>query len=245
MAASSSNLVIEQERTGEKVSRLAGVLLILSVVGFYLPFSILLFGLHFTDQPADVSFTLFRQQGALILSSYYALAWGGLFLILAVLVVHRLLNARGSLALLIATSCGVLGGLMQAIGYLRWPFLLPTLAETYLDPKASEATRSAVALIFQSVDQFAGVELSEHLYYLFIGAWSLLLGWYLLQAGLVRRWVAWLGVITGCGLLICSIEQFDLSAISTLLLVFVLLVRLAWGVWILILASNFLRAKAA
>ena len=228
-------------RPHEGVSRLAGMLLILSIIGFYIPFSILLFGLHFTDQPADISFSLFRQQGATILVSYYALAWGGLLLILAVLAVHRVFSIRGSLPLLIATVCGVLGGLMQAIGYLRWPFLLPTLATAYFDPNASQATRTAITLIFQSVDQFAGVELSEHLYYLFIGFWSLLLGWYLLRSSLSPRWVAWLGIVGGCCLFICSIEQFDIPALSTFLLIFVLLSRVLWGVWVLILASNLLR----
>lgn len=113
----------ERSRPSEVMNRLTGILCILSVVGFFLPFSILLAVLHFTDQPADVAFPIFRQQSATVLLSYYGLAWSGLFLIATVLMLYRLLANRAVFSLAVATVCGVLGGLMQAIGDLRWPFL--------------------------------------------------------------------------------------------------------------------------
>ena len=228
-------------RSSQAVNRLAGILCILSVVGFFLPFSILLAVLHFTDQPADIAFPLFRQQSTTILLSYYVLAWSGLLLIATVLMFYRLLASRALFLLGFATVCGVLGGLMQTIGDLRWPFLLPTLATTYFDSGTSQATRSAVVIVFQAVDQFAGVELSEHLYYLFIGAWTLIIGWYLLRSLRSQSWLAWLGIISGCGLLISSIEQFDWPVIGSALLVIVLLSRILWGIWLLSMATLLLR----
>lgn len=230
--------------TGKPVNRLTGILLILSVVGFFLPFSILLVGLHFIDQPANIAFPIFRQQSTTILFLYYVVAWSGLLLIVAVLLLHRVLVKQEALSMTIATVCGVIGGLMLAIGDLRWPFLLPSLAATYFDPNASQASRSTVAVVFQTVDQFAGIELSEHLYYLFIGAWTLLLGWYLLRSLHSARWLAWLGIISGCGLLLSSLEQFDWPAISSALLLVVLLSRILWGVWLLILAAMLLWRRA-
>ena len=147
-------------------------------------------GLHFTDQPADIAFPIFRQQSATVLFSYYALAWSGLFLIATVLMLYRVLARRMIFSLIIATVCGVLGGLMQAIGDLRWPFLLPFLVNTYFNPSSSQASRASAVVVFQAVDQFAGVELSEHLYYLFIGVWTLLVGWYLLRSLRSHNWLA-------------------------------------------------------
>lgn len=240
----------EPLRAGSAMNRLTGILLILSVVGFFLPFTILLAGLHFTDQPANIAFPIFRQQSTTVLLSYYVVAWSGLLLIVAVLMLHRILVGREALSMTIvtiatvATVCGVLGGLMQAIGDLRWPFLLSTLAATYFDPGTTQASRSAVVVIFQAVDQFAGVELSEHLYYLFIGTWSVLIGWYLLRSLRPERWLGWLGILSGCGLLISSIEQFDWPVIGSTLLLIVVLSRVLWGIWLLILAARLLRGHA-
>lgn len=227
----------EHSHPSETVNRLTGILCILSVVGFFLPFSVLLAVLHFTDQPADIAFPIFRQQSATVLLSYYVLAWSGLFFITTVLMLYRILASRAVLLMGIATVCGVLGGLMQAIGDLRWPFLLPSLATTYFDPNTSQATRSTVVIVFQVVDQFAGVELSEHLYYLFVGAWTLLVGWYLLRSLRSQRWIAWFGIISGCGLLMSSIEQFDWPVIGSALLAVVLLSRILWGIWLLVVAT--------
>ncbi len=242
----SSTLRTDEENVppGETLYCLTSILLVLSVLGFFIPFTILLGVLHFTDQPASIAFPLFRQQSAVVLLSYYAIALSGLFLIFAVLMLYRLLGGREVLAMTIATVCGVLGGLMQAIGDLRWPFVLPSLATLYFNPNSTEASRSTVVAIFQTVDQFAGVELSEHLYYLFIGVWSLLVGSYLLRTLRSERWLAWFGIISGCGLLISSIEQFDLPAISSALLFIVLLSRILWGIWLLAMAVMLFQRRA-
>ncbi len=242
--SSSLRIDEESEPLGETTYRLASILLILSVLGFFIPFTILLVVLHFTDQPASISFSLFRQQSTVILLSYYVIALSGLLLIFAVLTLHRVLVRREMLAMTIATVCGVLGGLMQAIGDLRWPFLLSPLATLYFDPNGNQASRSTIAAIFQTVDQFAGVELSEHLYYLFIGVWSLLVGLYLLRSLRSTRWLAWLGIIAGCGLLISSIEQFDWSVIGSALLIVVVLSRVLWSIWLLSLAVMLLQRRA-
>ena len=241
--ATSSGSYEAGSQSSASMNRLTGILCILSVVGFFLPFTILLMGLHFTDQPANIAFPIFRQQSTTILLSYYTISWSGLLLIATVLMLYRVVANRSSFSLIIATVCGVLGGLMQAIGDLRWPFLLPFLANTYFDPGSSQASRAAVVVVFQAVDQFAGVEMSEHLYYLFIGVWTLLIGLYLLRSLRFRNWIAWLAIISGCGLLISSIEQFDWPTIGSLLLLVVLASRILWGIWLLIMATMLFRSR--
>jgi len=43
------------------------------------------------------------------------------------------------------------------LGFIRWPFLVPSLAYTYLDPSASEATRAAIEVTFNAFNHYAGV----------------------------------------------------------------------------------------
>lgn len=229
--------------------RLTGVLLILSVVGFFLPFAILLFGLGFLDQSASAALSIYHQQSATVLISFYASVWGGLLLSLAVLLLYRVLQSQGvqSPALSIATVCGVLGGLMQAIGDLRWPFLLPSLASAYFDPQSSQATRAAIEVVFQAVEQTGGVGLSEHLYFLLVGAWSLLLGWSIVRSSSFDRWIGWVGIVGGCFFFVGSIETFNLPGFTDALKPVLLLSHILWGVLLVVLALKLFshRVKAS
>ena len=228
------------------LARVTPVLLIVAVLGFLFPFGYLLVGLHFPDQPAATSFDLFRQHSRAIAIAYYLLALDGLLLMLVVVVLQRLLDGRATLLLRVATLSGVVAGLLQTIGDLRWPFLLPTLTQAYFASDVTPAAQQALGYLFQAVDQLLGVVLSEHLYYLFIGVWTLLIGWHLTRSALVKPWLGWLGCGTGVALLVCSVEQFDLPAgVGTVLLVVVVLSRITWGIWMGLLATNVLRATAA
>jgi hypothetical protein len=220
--------------------RLTGVLLILSVVGFFLPFTILLFGLGFLDQSPDVALSIYHQQSITVLLSFYGYVWDGLLLSLAVLLLYHVLQRWGqqSLVLKIATGCGVLGGMMQTVGDIRWPFLLPSLDAAYFDPHATQATRDAVAVVFQAVEQIGGVGLSEHLSFLLVGAWSLLLGWSIVRSSSFARWIGWVGMVGGCFFFLGSIEQFNLPGITDALKPVLLLAHILWGVLLLALAVN-------
>ena len=76
----------------------------------------------------------------------------------------------------LATAFGVLAAAVQFLGLIRWPYLVPYLARTFFDPSSSEATRDAVAVVFQAFHRYAGVAIGEHLGYLFTGLWTLLVG---------------------------------------------------------------------
>ena len=131
----------------------------------------------------------------------------------------------------------------QTIGDLRWPFLLPTLTQAYFASDVTPAAQQALNYLFQAVDHLLGVVPSEHLYYLFIGVWTLLLGWHLTRSALVKPW---LGCSTGVALLVRSVEQFDLPAgVGTVLLVVVVLSRITWGIWMVLLAARMFRVAAA
>ena len=224
------------------MSRLIGILSVLNVVSFFPPFITLLVGLGFVDQPANIAIPIFQQHSATVLISYYILAWNGLLIITTILLLYRALAGRGVYLMGIATVFGVLGGLMQVLGDLRWPFLLPFLANSYSDPHASQATRSAIAIIFHTVDQLGGIVASEHLYYLFIGAWTLLVGLHILRSLRYPGWIAWAGIISGCGILLSSLEQFEWP-ISSALLIIVSLSRILWTIWLLGIAVRLLRSR--
>ena len=75
------------------------------------------------------------------------------------------------------------------LGFVGWPFLVPTLAVSYLDPAASQGTRAAVSVVFLAFNQFAGVGIGEHPGYAFTGFWVLLVGLAMLDSEIFPRWL--------------------------------------------------------
>jgi hypothetical protein len=206
------------------------------------PLLIVVGGLHFADQPAATALSIFHRNAGVLLLCFYALAWDGLLLILVALLLGRVFGGRTDLMVGIATAAGVLGGLAQAVGSLRWPFLLPALATTYFDPNTSFETQAAIEVVYESIDRLLGIAIAEHLAHLLIGAWTLLLALHLLRSSLVREWVAVLGVVSGWGMLFGTIEQFGLpGALGSALLAVLALSYTLWAAWLVAMAVTLLR----
>ena len=76
----------------------------------------------------------------------------------------------------LAVTIGVLAGLVQMVGLLRWVYLVPSLARTYVDPAVGSGERDAIVAVFRALHQYLGVGVGEHLGYLLTGLWSVLTG---------------------------------------------------------------------
>jgi hypothetical protein len=191
------------------LERITGLLLIVMPIAFNLCFVLL--GRRFDypnilRQPTGEILRRFQDGGTAL-----KLIWHGFFLTavafvpLAILVGQVL--AEDDLAVMpLATTFGVLAGVVQFLGMIRWPYLVPYLARTFLDPSSSEATRDAVAVVFQAFHRYAGVAVGEHLGYLFTGLWTLLVGVAMTQADLFPAWLGWPGIVLGLALIVGSIE---------------------------------------
>src|SRR5262245_47572881 len=132
-----------------QVRRLAGLLLILVPVAFTICFTMLQVQFEYPDilrQPTAAVLTTFQPGCSSLIAVWYALTLTAVLFIPLVVLVHQVLAAHeASLALRVATVFGVVAGLAQTLGFLRWPFLVPHLAQVYLEPGASEAQRAAAA----------------------------------------------------------------------------------------------------
>jgi hypothetical protein len=104
----------------------------------------------------------------------------------------------------VAATTGVLAAVVQFLGLVRWPFLVPYLAR--VDEDADPARREAVDVLFQSFNRYLGVAVGEHLGYLFTGGWSVLSGVALIQATNTPWWLGVAGIVVGGLLMLCSLE---------------------------------------
>jgi hypothetical protein len=122
---------------------------------------------------------------------------------LAVLLAASLVGANPSV-IAVAVTTGVLAGVVQFLGLVRWPFLVPYLARAEVD--ASPARREAIDVVFQSFNRYLGVAVGEHLGYLLTGGWSVLSGVALTQAANTPAGLGVVGVVVGGLLMMCSME---------------------------------------
>src|SRR4030042_535597 len=123
----------------------------------------------------------------------------GILLIPAALLVPHLLAPGAPVFIAVTSVVGALAALVQILGLIRWPFVVPHLARAYTDPSASQATRDAVGVVFQALHRYAGVAIGEHLGYLFTAAWTILISSCLLHTLGFPVWLGWVGLGAAVG----------------------------------------------
>ncbi len=216
------------------VRRLAGVLLIFVPVVFTVCFMLLQQQFEYPDilrQPTADVLTKFQAGGAGLIATWYVLTLTAILFIPLVVLMHRVLAAHEApMTLWVATAFGLVAGVAQTLGFLRWPFLVPHLAETYLAPGAGEAQRSAAAMVFEAFNLYAGMAVGEHLGYLSTSIWTLLVGVVMLRSALFGRWLGGAGIILALGVATGLLEPAGvewagaINAIS----------YLAWALWLIV-----------
>jgi hypothetical protein len=187
----------------------AGVFLIGMPVAFNVAFGLLAARFDYPDilrrPTAEVLSRFEAGEASLVLLWWYFALTAVLFAPLVVLLSRAVDDADGTL-LALTTTVGVLAAVVQFLGLIRWPFLVPYLARTASRPDATPAQREAVEVVFQSFNRYLGVAVGEHLGYALTGAWSVLAGVALTQTSAVPGWVGVPGMVAGASLLVCSLE---------------------------------------
>ncbi|MNI13682.1 hypothetical protein D3C73_669160 [compost metagenome] len=190
----------------------AAVLLILEVILVTTPFLILQSVFEFPDilrKPASDVFELFQSRKSVIIPTYYIFMLSGLLLIPLSLAVHHLLkvNAESSMLLSVTTGFGVSAGIAQILGFIRWPFLIPYLADTYLSSTATAATKEAVVVVYETFNRYAGMAVGEHLGWVLLGIWLVGISMLQIKSTLFKKGVGLLGLLSGLGLIVSAFEQ--------------------------------------
>ena len=186
------------------VRRAAGILLVIVPLGFAACFTLLQQLFEYPDilrQPTGDVLTKFVAGGSPLVAVWYVLTLTAVAFIPLTLLVHRVLAERDAPVLLwVATAFGVIAGLAQTLGFLRWPFLVPHLAQSYLAPGASEAQRAAAAMVFEAFHRYAGMAVGEHLGYLSTSLWTVLVAVVILRTGILPRWIGASGALLALGI---------------------------------------------
>ena len=187
----------------------AGLLLIAVPLAFNAAFALLAARFDYPDilrRPTAEVLSKFRAGGTPLVLTWWAFALTALLMVPLVVLLSSAIDDADATLLAVATTVGVLAALVQFLGLVRWPFLVPYLARTDADPDATPARREAVDVVFQSFNRYLGVAVGEHLGYGLTGAWTTLTGIALTQTTAAPSWAGVLGIVIGPVLMLCSLE---------------------------------------
>jgi hypothetical protein len=217
-----------------QIRRLAGFLLILVPVAFSICVTLLQMLFEYPDilrQPTADVLTKFAAGGSNLIAIWYALTLSAVLFIPVVVLFHQVLAEHAaSTALRVATVFGIVAGLAQTLGFLRWPFLVPHLAQAYLEPGASEAQRAAAAMVFDAFHRYAGMAVGEHLGYLSTSVWTFLIALVMLRSPLFGRWFGLSGMLLALGVATGLLEPAGWELAGTINT----LSYLAWALWLIV-----------
>ena len=230
---------------GEGLWRVTGWLLVIGAVTFAVAATILSSTFEWPDilrEPPEVVLPAFVAGGSSLVWTWFAVAWTYAILLVPILLLPAALGRRDDPVLRAATFVGAASVLLSLIGFLRWVFVVPALADSYVtgDP----TTKAAVAAAWTAQHQFGGALLGEHLGQLLVIGWSITVSVVILRSGVLARWVGWAGLVasvlylSGQGdILATAVPSFPVWDLGGLL------GSTLWGLWVLALGVAVLRAR--
>lgn len=192
-----------------KTEKTIGLLLVAGAILVFIFYSILVVIFDYPDilrEDAGTVLTRFHAGGPRLIWVWWAFAVSGLPLLIAYVLLGQYLEVKWRWAKL-ATTLGLISGIAQIIGLLRWTFVVPVLAESFVNAE-NEATKEAVKVVFQGVHQFGGVLLGEHIGQLFTIAWTVMLSAAFSRLKLLPRYVSVLGYVASAIYLPAQAELF-------------------------------------
>jgi Domain of unknown function (DUF4386) len=227
-----------------KLTRITGILFISLVVLSNIPYILLIQTFGYDDilrEPVDYVLTRFHAGGTALIFTWFAFGITALLLTPATILLHKVIATKDTPYLHAATTMGAFSGILQAVGLMRWVFVVPILASIQVNPASSESTRAAVAIIYQIVHQYGGVAIGEYLGQTLLVGWTVGVGIVMLGSSLFKSWVAWWGLMTAPLLLMGQSELFATVIPGFSILEATPIGFILWEVWMLLVGISLLR----
>lgn len=218
-------------------SRTAGTLLVAVPLIFTAGFTGLQMTFQYPDilrQPAGDVLTRFAAAGADLHLYWYGMMSASLLMIGAVIALGLHLWKHDNLLAAFSIGAGVLAGLVQALGLLRWVMLVPSLAAMYVAPGATEMEQSMAVALFDAANHYLGMGVGEHLGYFFTAIWTALAAALLFKTNPI---LASAGIVIALGVISGMLEPFGVPLTGMINSISYTL----WAVWTLIVGIVVLR----
>lgn len=234
----------QTDRTGGSIFAYRGtaILIFTHIIALFVGFTILAIVFQFPEVlrlPAEARLSLYRQGQAIIQPTYWVLAMTGLTQVGISVLLYQSFRTRGSTILVLSLVFGVLCGILQTAGFIRWAILIPYLADqiTTADP----TTARTIALVEGAFNRYAGMALGEHTANICLGIWTVLVGVAIRSERLLDKKLAPWGIVLGVVAMVLSLEQLGVApAVLSVVLDFGFP---AWAVWLVVVAVSLFRTN--
>ena len=169
--------------------------------------------------------------------AYYIFTLTGFTFVLMHVFLYASFERRGPLAEA-GRTFAVLAGLLQALGFGRWVFLVPWIAEV---SAGGGADQQSALLLLEAFHRYAGILAGENLAFVAHGIAGLAFSIHMLRERRVAPFLAWSGMPVHVLIGLYSLEQFggSLAALGPLNVVF----QVLWLVWLLFTAIYLYRSR--
>lgn len=219
------------------VRRTTGILLIVGALAFAGSASLLSATFDWPDilrQPASVVLPSFTAGGDTLVWTWFATAWTYAILLVPILLLPAVLPRPQDPVLRAATWVGAASVVLSLVGFLRWVFVVPPLAASYV--AGDETTKAAVDAAWVAQHHFGGALLGEYLGELLAIGWSVVISVIILRTAVLPRWLGLVGLIVS---VLYLLNQGDILA--TAVPTFPvwepagLIGSTGWGLWVAVL----------
>jgi hypothetical protein len=158
-------------------------------------------------EPAGIVLDTFHAGGRPLVLAWLCFSIAALSFVAVAIALGRWLNERTGAPQQAAMLFGAVSATLQAVGLARWAFVVPALAARHADPTATEAERQVLEAIFQTVHQYGGVAIGEHLGQLTLVVWTAIMA-----AQFLRMNGAWklLGLLPAATIPLWLVAQTEL-----------------------------------
>lgn len=188
-------------------------------------------------EPASDRLTLFASKQSIIVTTYWFYAMTGLLQVAFSVMLWRVSRVAQTALGQLAVVFGILTGVFQVVGFIRWVVVIPVLAAAL----KSGTPVDSIALIERVLNAYGGMAIGEHLGFMAQATWCVLLGASLLASDLFDRKLAWAGVGIGALTYIVAIEP--LSPVFAALAPLSIGVSGGFLIWLFVLAVSVLRTE--
>jgi hypothetical protein len=223
--------------------RTTGGLFLLGAVAFAAAATLLSSTFDWPDilrEPSSVVLPAFVAGGTSLVWTWFATAWTYAILAVPILLLPAALERRDDAVLRAATYVGATSVVLSLVGFLRWVFVVPPLAHSYVAGDAT--TKAAVDAAWTAQHQFGGALLGEHLGQLLIIGWSLTICVIILRTRVLPRWLGVAGLVVSViyllnqgDILATAVSDFPVWDLAGLL------GSTGWGLWVAALGMALLR----
>ncbi|MDX2128908.1 MAG: DUF4386 family protein [Chloroherpetonaceae bacterium] len=197
-------------------SKITGIFFIFFSLILFAGFTMLEIEFSYPDilrKGAKETLKVYHQNEFKIQLWWYLMTMGSIAFTFGTLLFQSILNERGIKNWEFLSGIGLLSGLFNTLGFMRWVFLVPMLAKEYMMPMVTETKQESIEILFEAFHTYFGFSIGEHLGFLTLGVYGIVFA-NKIRSGefdFLPKWMSWPAYLGAIGTLIGILEAFGIE----------------------------------